>query len=120
MAGSDSKPLFDGTQATTTTVYYHAPIHNSSIGIYFAWTDATSAATVTLELTSMGPTDAPYTTAGTYQWKDSGLTFTGPAASAAGSLLINVENVRQKRARIKVVTTANSAFKIYDGEGPRP
>lgn len=110
------QPLFRGAQATGTTVYYPAPIHEGVIGIQFAWTDATSNATVTLELSNFDAIEAPYNVAGAaYEWRDSGLTITGPAASAAGSTLILVENVRALRARIKVVTTANSDFVILDG-----
>lgn len=110
------KPLFDGAIATTTTTYVGVPVIKGMVGVYVAWRDATSNATITLELTSMPPEEAPTATAGTYQWKDSGLSFTGPAASAAGSLMINVENIRQSRGRLKIVTTANSNFIIYNGE----
>lgn len=110
------QPLFRGTQATSTTVYYPVPVHEGVIGIQFAWTDATSNATVTLELTNFDAIEAPYAAAGAaYEWKDSGLTITGPAASAAGSTLILVENARVLRGRLKVVTTANSSFVILDG-----
>lgn len=108
-------PLFKGAIATSTTAYIGVPIHGDAIGLYIAWKDATSSATITLELTSVNATDAPVTTAGTWQWKDSGLTITGPAASAAGSTLVNVENARQTRARLKIVTAAACDFEILDG-----
>lgn len=106
----------EGTIAGSSTQYIGVPVINGMIGVYIAWIDATSNAAITLELTSFPSEEAVTTTAGTYQWKDSGLTFTGPAASAAGSLLINVENVRQSRARLKVVATANTKLVIYNGE----
>jgi hypothetical protein len=108
-------PKFKGAVANGETKYVGLSIRNGALGAYIAWHDATSSATITLELTSFDHVDAPVTTAGTYQWKDSGLSFTGPAASAAGSLLVNVENVRQKRARLKIVGAATSSFEIYEG-----
>lgn len=112
-------PLLKGAQLTTTTQYVGVPIHNGCIGVHLGWLDATSAATITLELSSWNADDAPVATAGTtaLQWRDSGETITGPAASAAGSSLINIMNVQQKRARLKLVTTANSLWEIYDGLG---
>lgn len=106
----------DGTIANAATQYIGVPVVKGMVGVYIAWVDATSSATITLEFTSMPPEEAATTTAGTYQWKDSGLSFTGPAASAAGSLLINVENVRQSRARLKVVGAANTKLIVYNGE----
>ena len=113
--GTGHVPLFKGTIATSTTQYIGVPIHDNAIGIHIAWKDATSSATITLEMSSINPEDAPVTTAGTWQWKDSGQTITGPAASAAGSTLVNIENVRQLRARLKIVTAANCVFEICDG-----
>lgn len=110
------QPIFRGTQANSTTVYYPVPVHSGVIGVQFAWTDATSSATVTLELTDFDAIEAPYDAAGAaYEWKDSGLTITGPAASAAGSTLILVENARCLRARLKVVAAANCSFVILNG-----
>jgi hypothetical protein len=109
-------PLYAATIPTTTTVYVGLPVHAGCVGAYIAWLDATAAATITLELTSFGADLAPVDAAGAaWEWKDSGQTFTGPAASAAGSLMINLENVRQLRARLKIVTTAVSPIEIYDG-----
>ena len=114
------KPLFDykvnGTIAAAATQYVGVPVIKGMIGVYIAWVDATSSATITLELTSFPPEEAATTTAGTYQWKDSGETFTGPAASVAGSLLINIENVRQSRARLKIVGAATTSLIIYNGD----
>lgn len=110
------QPIFRGAQATGTTIYYPVQIHRGVLGVQFAWIDATSNATVTVELTSFDADEAPYDVAGSaWKWKDSGQTITGPAASAAGSTLIQFENVRALRGRLKVVTTANSNFVIFDG-----
>jgi hypothetical protein len=109
-------PLFKGAQATTTTMYVGVPIHNGVVGLHIGWLDATSAATVTLELTSFGAEDAPYDAAGAaYEWIGSGETITGPVASAAGATLVFFENVRARRARLKLASTANCLWEIYDG-----
>lgn len=108
--------LFQGKVANGATLYVEVPIRDGALGADVGWLDATSSATITLELTSFD-TAAPTTAGSAWEWKDSGLTFTGPAASAAGSLQINVENVRQKKARIKIVAAAASTFDIRDGTG---
>lgn len=109
-------PLFRGTQANASTVYYPVPVHEGVIGLQIAWTDATSSATITLELTNFDAIEAPYDAAGAaYEWRDSGQTITGPAASAAGSTLCFYENVRALRARLKIVAAANCSFVILDG-----
>ncbi len=105
--------LFSGRIASGVTVYVPVPIRDGTIGATIGWPDAVSSAAITLELAS-GPYSA--TTAGTAaQWHDSALTFTGPAASAAGSIGIDVENCRQRLARIKVVTAAVTTLDIWDG-----
>lgn len=111
-------PLFKGTLTHPTTQYVPVPVHNGTIGAYIAWKDATSSATITLELTSLNPEIASDTSTTAWHWKDSGVSITGPAASAAGASLVNVENVRQGRARLKIVTAATSVFEIMDGAYP--
>ena len=113
--GMGHVPLFKGAIASGTTKYIGVPVHSGKVGLHIAWKDATSNATVTLEMSSMNATDAPVETAGTWHWKDSGETITGPAASAAGSTLVHLDNVRQRRARLKIVTTADCDFEIMDG-----
>jgi hypothetical protein len=115
------EPLFKGTLTHPATQYVGVPIHDGIIGVHIAWPDATSSATITLELTSYDSIDAPVTTAGTADlWNDVSATvaITGPAASARGSAQVNVENVRQRRARLKIVTAATSTFTILDGAQP--
>ena len=114
---STRQPLFKGTLAHPTTKYIGVPVRDGNVGVYVAWLDATSSATITLEMTSFPPEDAPVETAGTYQWKDSGVAITGPAASAAGAALVHAADKFQKRARLKIVTAANCNFEIYDGNG---
>lgn len=106
----------DGTIANGATQYIGVPVIRGMIGVHIAWIDATSSATITLELSSFPPEEAATATAGTYQWKDSGVAIAGPAASAAGSALVNVENVRQSRARLKVVGAADTKLIIYNGD----
>ncbi len=110
------QPIFRGTQANSTTVYYPLPVHRGEIGFQFAWTDATSSATVTLEYTNFDALEAPYDAAGAaYEWKDSGETITGPAGSAAGSTIVSLTNKHVLRARIKVVAAANCSLIILNG-----
>lgn len=115
------EPLFKGLIANGATQYIGVPIHDGLIGLHIAWPDATSSATITLELTSYDSIDAPVTTAGTADiWKDVSATvsITGPAASARGSAQVNVENVRQRRARLKVVAAADTTLTVLDGAQP--
>lgn len=110
--------LFDGTVANAATQYVGVPvsIDDGSIGVQIAWLDATSSATITLELTSYDSDEAPISVAGSaWKWIASGVTVTGPAAAAAGATLLNVENVRQRRARLKIIAAANSRLQILEG-----
>lgn len=106
--------LFSGVIPTSTTIYVPVPVRNGQIGAQITWPDAVSSATITLEI---GSTPAAPSVAGTAKWSDSALTFTGPAASAAGTLAINIENCRQKFARIKIVTAAVTTLDVWDGAG---
>lgn len=114
------KPLWDykvnGTIANAETKYVGVPVVKGMVGVHIAWIDATSSATVTLELTSFPAEEAATDAAASYFWKDSGVSITGPAASAAGSASVNVENVRQSRARLKIVGAANTKLIIYNGD----
>lgn len=106
---------FGAVLASGQTKYVEVTVKRDAVGVQVAWLDATSAATITLELTSYGQQEAPEDNTDAWKWKDSGVAITGPAASAAGSSVVNVENVRQKRARIKIVTTANSKIQVLRG-----
>lgn len=111
-----SNILFNDRILNGETKYIEVPVRDGKLGATIAWKDATSSATVTLELTSNLEVSLNSTTA--WHWKDSGLTVTGPAASAAGATVLNVENVRQKRARLKIVGAATSEFHVTDGTAP--
>ncbi len=105
--------LFKGKVANGETKYVPVPVRGGALGAHIAWLDATSSATITLELSSFE--DASFDDPAGHQWKDSGVSVTGPAASALGSSLVNVDNVRQKLARLKIVGAAASQFDIRDG-----
>jgi hypothetical protein len=111
---STTRRKFDGTVANGVTKYVELTVKDDgSLGAQIAWMDATSAATITLELTSYSAHEAPVETAGAANvWKDSGLTVTGPTGAAVGCSQLNVENVRQRRARLKIVASANCSFEI--------
>lgn len=106
----------DGTIAAAATQYIPVPVIRGAIGCQIAWVDATSSATITLELSSFPVEEAANDAAAGYVWEDSGVTITGPAASAAGSSVVNVENVRQSRARLKVVGAATTSLIVYNGD----
>jgi hypothetical protein len=108
-------PLFKGTIATSSTVYIDVPIRGGAVGAQFSWPDATSSATLTLELSS-NP-GAGSTSGNADDWTDSGVAIAGPVASARGSSVVNVDNVRQRRARIKIVTAAATTLTVWDGLG---
>lgn len=105
--------LFHGIVANGETVYIPVAVRNGAVGVFISWLDAVASATITLELTS-SPSGRS-NSGGAKDWKDSGVAITGPAASAAGCSVVNVENVRQRYARIKIVGAAASPFEIWDG-----
>lgn len=105
--------LFNGRIPSGETVYVEVPIRNGCLGAFIAWKDAVSSATITLELTSI--IGAAHSAPASWYWKDSGVSITGPGATALGSSLVNVENVRQRRARLKIVAAAACEFFITDG-----
>ncbi len=110
----EPQPLFLGTVATGEVKYVEVPVRNGALGCHIGWKDATSSAAIILELSSFP--GASIDGAGrAWEWKDSGVSITGPAAAAAGSTIVNVENVRQVMARIRITGAALSSFEIWDG-----
>jgi hypothetical protein len=109
-------PLFKGQLSASTVTYIEIPVRCGCVGAQVAWPDATSAATIGLEFSSNPGAGASSTKAD--DWTDSGVTITGPAATGAGSVMLNVDNIRQKRARIKVTTTAVTNLTVWDGMEP--
>lgn len=110
---SESPVIFRGAIASSETRYLVVPIRGGTIGVHIGWLDATSSATITLELSCFRNAN-PNVAGAAWEWKDSGLTITGPIGSAASSSLLNVENVRQQRARLKIVGAAACMFDIRD------
>ena len=59
--------------ANNETEYVGVPIHGDAIGLHIAWLDGTSAADITLEISSYGADEAPTGDDGeAWQWVDSG------------------------------------------------
>lgn len=111
---SEAPVLFSGTVVNGETKYVPVPIRNGALGAQIGWLTAAASATITLELSSF-PDISPYVAGTAYQWTDSGVAITGPSATAIGSTTVNVENVRQKQARLKIVGAATSPLEIRDG-----
>lgn len=107
-------PLFIGSVANAATQYVGVPVGDASlVGLHIAWKDATSSATITLETSDFPADEAPVSEAGAaWEWKDTGETITGPAGSAAGSTTVQLGNIGNSRARLKIVAAANSVFEI--------
>lgn len=115
--------LFVGSVASGATLYVEVPVRGEPdsaaryLGVQIGWLDATSSATIALELSSFDGAAAVVAGAA-WEWKDSGLTITGPTAAAASSTILEVENVRQHRARLKIIAAAACNFDIRDGTSP--
>lgn len=111
---NDTRPLSTLKVTSGTTVYIGVPIRDGTVGAQVVWKDNASSGTITVELSS-NP-DLPAARAGEpWEWKDTGLTFAGPAGAQPGSTLINIENVRQRQARIRFAATADSYIEVWDG-----
>jgi len=107
-------PLFKGVLTHPVTKYVGIPATAGHLGLTLGWLDATSSATVTLELTDTPFEEAAVEAAGSaWQWVDSGLVITGPAATAAGAELVAIVNMNHSRARLKIVTVATCDLEIY-------
>jgi hypothetical protein len=130
--GAGSPPAFKGAQTSGTVIAVPLKVIAGRIGAHVSWPDATTAATFVLELSSFNATDAPIGAggAGTKQagdgnaylagasaqfWPDSGETIAAVVAGAAGGFFINVANVGQHRARLRISASADSQWEIYDG-----
>ena len=101
--------------ANNETEYVGVPIHGDAIGVHIAWLDATSDAGITLQTSNYSPDAAPVGEDGeAWQWVDESLSITGPGGTAAGAEMVHAENVRAKRARLKIEANADSEFKITE------
>lgn len=125
-------PLFKGLQADTTVIVIPVPILAGCIGLHVSWPDAVTDASFVLELSSFPSEVAPLWAggAGTLQpggghaylsgasaqfWPDSGETIAPVVAGAAGSFMVNLSNVRQQRARLRITATDDCQWEIYNG-----
>ncbi len=112
------RPLFDGTILSGTTKYIGVPVGQASlIGLQIARLTGAGADTITLELSEFPADQAPVTTAGTYQWKDSGETIATP--TAATSTIVPLGNVGLRRARLKIVAAADARYIVRASRGPK-
>jgi len=106
--------LWKGKLVHPATKFVGVPVTNGAIGAHIIWNDNVSNAAITLELSSKSSEEAPVEAAAdNTKWKDSGVAVTGPTAVAADSSLVNVENCRQTRSRLKIVTAANTDIEIW-------
>lgn len=100
------------TVASGTTFYVEVPVNrDGSVNVQIAWLDATTAATITLELSNYGSMDAAADAAAAHYWSASGESITGPDGSAIGSTVVSAV-VGTKRARLKIVTSADSKIQV--------
>ena len=103
-----------GQLANPSTTYFEIGGMNDGVqSVMIRWTDATSAAAITLETTNLSPADAAVTAAAGSIWFPEPAVITGPAASAAGCFMLHLGNNGAKRNRLKVVTTAVTQLEIW-------
>ncbi len=104
-----------GQLASASTTYFEIGGMNDGImAVMIRWTDATSAATITLETTNLSPSAAPVGDAAGSIWcTEAAATITGPTATAAGCFMLHLTNNGVKRNRLKVVTTAVTQLEIW-------
>ena len=114
---------------TTTNGVSSSAVHYVELGgvddlvqsVQISWPDATSSATIVLQTSNfLVTTDAPATgfpvarsaEVDGYRWADENVAITGPAASAAGSFMLNMGNIGVRRARLKITVAANTQLYI--------
>ena len=110
-------PRFKGSITHPSTTYVPIPVPMTGrVSIHIAWLDATSSATIVFQTSIFDGYDAPFDAAGSaWEWEtESGVSITGPAASAAGSTTVHVSNLGERvRGRLVITTAANCLFEIY-------
>lgn len=108
-------PLFSGLVANATTQFVGIPIGDGDlVSITIRWPDATSSATIVFQVTDFDSIDAPVDQAtSANRWKAmTGVTITGPAASAAGAFEVNIPDIGARRGRLSIAAAADSTFLI--------
>ena len=91
------------------TTYIGLPVTCGTVGGSVFWSSVL-AATFTVEVTSANQVEAPLTDTSA-RWVGTGASLPA-AASAAGGFAINLENVRQARARLKVVASVAGEIEV--------
>lgn len=118
MSDSSAERLFFRTIADGATAFCPVPIHQGCVGLHISWPDATTTVTITFEVTSFGPLDAdPDAALNARLWPAfPGVTIT-QTPGAAGAVLVNLSNIRQKRGRLRIVGGGGvtSTLEIYQG-----
>lgn len=118
---SSNYPRRDSVATAPGTYFIGVPVERfggaAFVGLQIAWRTAGFAATFTLELTSYDESDAPVSVAGAANvWIAApGVTIAAATGAGVGASLVNVENVRQKRARLRVVVTVAGLLDVLRG-----
>lgn len=105
---------------TTTNGVGGGAVHYFEIGgaddgitsCQISWNDATSSATIILETTNLGTSDAATDSTSAEEWSVEPVVITGPTATAAGSFMCHIGNNGARRNRLKVTVAANTNIKI--------
>lgn len=109
-------PLFKGTVLNGQTQYIGIPTGDCSLlGIHIVRKDGAAPAALALEQSNFDSDEAPVTTAGTYQWEDTGEVIADPGV--AGATFVNLGNVGGRRTRLKI--TSGAADTQYEVRGHR-
>jgi hypothetical protein len=124
--------LFKGTQASGTIIAIPVPIIAGCIGLHISWPDVVTAATLALQLSGfsadevslqaggagtalVGEGTALIAAADLQRWPDSGVVIAAVVAGAAGARLVNATNLRQRRARLLITSSAICTWDIKNG-----
>jgi hypothetical protein len=101
-----------GTMAAGTYYFEVGGMNDGISAVQIRWTDATSAATVTLETTNLSVSEAAFDVAAGSLWSTEPVVITGPVGAAAGTFMIHLGNNGAKRNRLKWVVTATTSMEI--------
>lgn len=111
-----ARTIADGVLYTLAggTKYVEIPLGDESVsGLFISWPDGTSSATLTLESTLHNSTDAALTSADASLWApETGITITGPAATAKASEMVHLGNNGATRMRLKIVPAADTTLTV--------
>lgn len=109
-----------GTKMTVlsgaTDFFMWTPSASGTHSLQISWADATSSAALTLESSNYGKSEisgtlARATNPGLAMWAlESGVSITGPAASAANSVMVHLSQSGAKSYRVKIVAAADTVL----------